>query len=139
MAASLNEALLAIQKDQPDLKKDSKNPHFGNTYVSLDAVLEAILPRLTENEILLTQAPTNQNGVPCLRTRLTHVPTGESVEDVMPLMLVKEDPQAQGSAITYARRYSLLTLLSLTADEDDDGEAARDNSTKVTTSTSKGW
>jgi hypothetical protein len=67
------------------------------------------------------------------------VPTGESVEDVMPLMLVKEDPQAQGSAITYARRYSLLTLLSLTADEDDDGEAARDNSTKVTTSTSKGW
>jgi hypothetical protein len=40
MAASLNEALLAIQKDQPDLKKDSKNPHFGNTRSCLRRLLQ---------------------------------------------------------------------------------------------------
>lgn len=136
MAASLNEALLELQKQPIELHKDSKNPHYGNTYVSLDAVLEAVLPRLSELDIVLTQTVGCNDQGPTLTTKLTHVPTGESVEDTMLLMLVKNDPQAQGSGITYARRYSLLTILSLTADEDDDATSAM--SAKVETQI-KGW
>lgn len=49
----------------------------------------------------------------------------------MPLMLAKDDPQGQGSAITYARRYSLMAMLSLVADVDDDAQSTRSAPTRA--------
>ena len=121
----LMQALFEIQQDPPELLKNSKNPHFKNRYISLDAVLEAILPRLHEKGILLLQPVIQIDGAPALRTSLVHVESGEAYTAEMLLVLDRESPQGQGSAITYARRYSILTLLGLNADEDDDAEATR--------------
>jgi hypothetical protein len=135
-AKSLAEALLAVQKAAPKLTKDGTNPHFKNEYVTLDSLLAAILPVLNANDLVLLQWPTalqrttTRDGmvqlgeVPALRTKLLHAPTGESFEDVMPLVLDKATPQGQGSAITYARRYSLASILGLITETDDDGNAA---------------
>lgn len=126
---TLNSALLEAQGELPKLHRGSKNPHYGNTYVSLDAILEAVLPVLNEHGLVVSQMPTyieaNGSGpAPALRTRITHAESGECVEDTMLLLAQKDDPQAQGSAITYARRYALMAMLGLVADEDDDGNRA---------------
>ncbi len=117
-------ALFEAQKLMPSIQKDSINPHFGNGYVSLDTVLDVILPVLHEQGILLIQSPTNVNGVPALRTTFVDVETGEKEEDTMMLVLERDNPQGQGSALTYAKRYALLSTLGLTADADDDGQKA---------------
>jgi hypothetical protein len=135
MADSLYKALLAAQKEMPDLQKNAVNPHFKNSYISLDSLMEQVLPVLHKHDLLLLQWPTaldrNTSGdyvqlgtSPALRTKLVHIPTGDSCEDVMPLTLERDNPQGQGSAITYARRYALMSILGLVADEDDDGQAA---------------
>lgn len=122
---TLGEALLAVQKEAPALQRDAINPHFKNKYVSLDSLMGQILPVLHKHGFVLVQSPTVENGEPALRTKLLHAPSGEAIEDTMLLVLGKTDPQGQGSAITYARRYSLMSILGLVADEDDDANAAR--------------
>lgn len=121
----------------PGIQKDSVNPHYKNTYVSLEKLMEVVLPALNENNLVLLQLPTNVDGKPALRTQLLYEPTGESIEDTMLLILDRDNPQGQGSAITYARRYSLMSILGLVADEDDDGESASGNeSTEAATESS---
>ena len=124
--SELAKALLAFQADAPTIQKDAINPHFRSKFVSLHALMEVVLPALNKHGVILMQLPTVVNGYgPALRTVLTHAETGESVEDVMPLQAAKNDPQGQGSALTYARRYALMAALGLVADEDDDGNAAQ--------------
>lgn len=111
----------------PGLQKNAINPHFGNRYISLESLMEQVLPILQENDLLLTQAPTEIDGGPALLTRFTHVPSGESAEATMPLILDRQNAQGFGSALTYARRYALMAWLSLVADEDDDANSASRN------------
>jgi hypothetical protein len=118
-------ALAGFQERGVSLQKNAINPHFKNRYISLDSLLESVLPALTDVGILLVQEPTHINGEPALRTRLVHIESGDSLDSTMPLVLAKDDPQGQGSAITYARRYSLMSTLGLVADEDNDGEGVR--------------
>jgi hypothetical protein len=123
MSKTLAEALLAVQADTPALQKNAINPHFRNRYISLDALMEQTLPVLNKHGVVLLQHPTQVEGLPALRTKLLHAASGEFDEDTMLLSAAKPDPQGQGSAITYARRYSLMSILGLVADEDDDGNA----------------
>lgn len=120
------QALLAAQKEAPALQKNAINPHFSNRYISLDSLMEQVLPVLNKHELLLVQAPTTlEDGVtPALRTTLEHPASETCTTSVMPLILDKQNPQGQGSAITYARRYALMAMLGLVADTDDDGELA---------------
>lgn len=122
---TLAQALLDAQAGMPAIQKSAINPHFRSRFVPLDGLLEQVLPVLNEHGLVLSQSPTTlENGtgpVPALRTRLIHAASGDSIEDVMLLMVAKDDPQGQGSAITYARRYALMAVLGLVADEDDDG------------------
>lgn len=133
---TLAAALLAVQKGAPKIQRDSLNPHFKNKYISLDSLMPQILPLLNENGLVLTQLPSYLAGiegpVPALRTRITHVESGETSEDIVPLLLDKENSQGVGSAITYMRRYSLLSILGLVADVDDDGEQASRTEKKTT-------
>jgi hypothetical protein len=115
----------------PAIQKDSVNPHFGNRYVSLQNLMGILLPILNANAIVLTQYPTSIDGKPALYTLLTHVPSGEQTGESMLLSPDKTGPQAQGSAITYARRYALMSILGLVADEDDDGEASVDQTQRA--------
>lgn len=128
---SLTEKLYKAQQEMPDLQKNAINPHFKNTYITLDAVLDAVLPVLHKNGVLLLQMPTHINGAPGLETRFADAETGEILSNTMPLQTSKPGPQEQGSALTYARRYALLATLGLVADEDDDAEAASPKSRVV--------
>lgn len=119
--ANLAAALLAFQAEGVKLQKDAINPHFRNRYISLDSLIETVLPVLNSCGLVLLQLPTEIDHTPALTTRIVHAESGESVEATMPLQLQKTDPQSQGSAITYARRYALMSFLGLVADEDTDG------------------
>lgn len=132
-AKTLLEALLAFQKDGPTVHKDAVNPHFKNRYVSLDSLTQTITPLLSAHGLVWTTMPCHDDAGPALRYRLAHVASGEAIEGVMPLMLSKNDPQGQGSAITYARRYAISAVLGLSA-EDDDGNAGSQRQTQAQTS-----
>lgn len=120
----LYEALLAFQKDAPHIEKDATNPHFKNRYPSLDALMPVVVAALNKCGLVLVQLPGHEQGNPTLTTRLVHAESGELVEATMSLLTAKHDPQGQGSALTYARRYALMSFLGLVADEDTDGQPA---------------
>lgn len=94
-----------------------------------------ILPLLNDTGLLLLQLPSvvgdpGPEPRPALTTRIEHVATGEFIEATTPLMLDRDNSQGLGSAITYTRRYALLSILGLVADQDDDGEKASKSSRK---------
>lgn len=123
---TLADALLAAQKDMPAVEPDSTNPHFKSKFVSLGHLLSKVRPVLNRHGFTLVQAPTlDKEGRFVLRTRLIHK-HGE-VEFDSPLTPTKNDPQGQGSAITYMRRYALAAALAIADQEDDDGNAGSES------------
>lgn len=125
---SLSAKLLEVQREGVELVKDARNPHFRNSYITLDKLLEAVIPILNSKDIVLLQMPaTTETGQPALTTMFVDTETGDTFDGTMPLILQKQDPQGVGSAITYARRYMLMSALGLVADEDDDGNAGSSN------------
>jgi hypothetical protein len=121
--SEIAKALLAIQREMPPVKPDAENPHFKSKFVSLDHLLAVILPVLNRHAVTLVQMPSSLDGAPALTTWLLHE-SGDSIDSTMPLVLPKNDPQGQGSALTYARRYALAAALGISAEKDDDGERA---------------
>lgn len=108
----------------PKLEKDQENPFFKSKYVTLDQVLNKVVPVLNKNGIILSQSVSfTENTLPTLITQLIHE-SGDKLSSEMLLQVKTPDPQAQGSAITYARRYALVSMLGLSVGEDDDGNAA---------------
>ena len=104
------------------VSKDAKNPFFKSRYASLPNILEAIREPLEKSGVVVSQFPSGVNG---LSTILIHSESGEWMEDTYTMPVAKQnDPQAVGSAITYARRYALAASLGLNVDEDDDANAA---------------
>jgi hypothetical protein len=103
--------------------KTSDNPHFRSKYAGLDACIEAVVGALHANGIALMQ-----RNVPCesgvsVETILLHA-SGETISGgILHVPASKQDAQGYGSALTYARRYGILTLCGI-APEDDDGNAA---------------
>ena len=120
---SLAKALVAAQKEMKNPAFDSTNPHFKNKFASLAAVREAVLPVLNKHGLAISQFPTAGEGVAGCRNILMHE-GGEKMEYDCLLPLSKNDPQGAGSAITYARRYSLQAIAGVVAEEDDDANAA---------------
>lgn len=115
----------AIAKAQSNMRNpllDKSNPHFRSSYVSLAAVRDAVVPAFAAEGVACTQHPTVDGQRLTVRTRLAY--KGEVLVSDLSLTLTKTDPQSVGSAITYARRYSLLAVANLVGDEDDDAEAA---------------
>jgi len=108
--------------------KDSENPAFkqGNKaikYADLSSVVTAIKPALTANEMFFTQSTHEQQGGVCVETQVHHS-SGESMSfGKLFVPAGKQDAQGYGSALTYARRYSLMTAFGV-CPEDDDGNAA---------------
>jgi len=125
VTGELGKALLLAQHAMPKIGLDSENPHFRSKFVSLPKLLETVRPILNDSGLVLIQSPAVLvDGTQVLRTELMHAESGERVFSETLLMLSKNDAQAQGSAITYARRYALLSMLGLAGDEDDDGKGA---------------
>lgn len=117
----LHRAKLAIGK----VTKNANNPHFKKSYADLNAIIEAVEPILLENGLLLLQ-PIQGNSV-C--TQIIDIDSGMSIESCMELP-AGMNPQQQGSAITYYRRYTLQSTLSLQAVDDDGAAASKSTPTK---------
>lgn len=116
-------ALLKAQGEYGPVVKDATNPHFGSKFLSLVGVIDAVGEALRKNKIaIVQQTDRHDDGITVLVTRLIHE-SGEWLGSVYPLRPVKADPQSEGSALTYARRYALMALTGI-APEDDDGNAA---------------
>lgn len=119
----LYKALYELQGEMLAVKKSSDNPFFKSKYADLNSVYDKLIPALQKRKIGVFQKLDNINGESALVTTLYHLDSDETDTGIMPLILPKNDPQAQGSAITYARRYALVTACGLKA-EDDDGQSA---------------
>ena len=127
--------LLEFAKNRPTLVKDKTNPHYGNDFVSSDAVIHLVTPLLADKGLVLSQCPKTIDGNEYLNTRITLAedPT-QFVESNTRLILEQGTMQKLGSALTYARRYSLICMLMLDSEhdahmQDDDGELASEKKT----------
>lgn len=129
--ANLAAALQKAQTEMPKAKKSEANPFFKSKYAPLHEVMPLAIETLGKNGIAVMQLPSHIDGQSALTTILIHGPTGEYIASDQPLVLDKENPQGQGSAITYARRYSLMSAIGMVADEDDDGNAASPKKTEA--------
>lgn len=118
--SELAKSMILFQVKVESIKKDAKNPFFKSSYASLSNILESIKEPLIESGLSLLQFPTGDYG---LTTILLHE-SGEYLKSEYSMKPVKDDPQGRGSAITYARRYAIASILSLNIDEDDDGNTA---------------
>jgi hypothetical protein len=125
----ITKALVAVQKKMVPVKKSADNPFFKSKYAPLDKVMPSALKLLNEQGIAVLQPTDNivtyseTGGNSALTTTLLHT-SGEWISSTQPLVLDKDNPQGQGSAITYARRYALMSMIGMVADEDDDGNVA---------------
>ncbi len=121
--ATLASAMAAAFGEIEAATKSANNPHFKSKYADLTGVIEAIKPALVNHGLFFTQHPEpNDKGV-CVETFLHHA-GGESLSlGKLFVPANKQDAQGFGSALTYARRYALVTAFGVPV-EDDDGNAA---------------
>jgi len=102
------------------ISKDAKNPFFKSNYASLPHIITEISEPMEKAGLVISQFPDGDG----LTTMLIHADSGEYLSATYTLQVVRQnDPQAQGSALSYARRYGLTSVLNL-AISDDDAEAA---------------
>ncbi len=118
LAAALNKA----QAEMSGAKKGANNPFFKSKYADLNAVVDAVRIPFAENGLSYSQFPVMDDNRVGVETILMH-DSGEFIASTLMLPTGKLDAQAAGSAITYARRYSLQSIAGIPA-EDDDGNAA---------------
>ena len=121
--AKLTEALVKAQAVMETASKDADNPFFKSKYTTLAGCWDVARKPLSDNGLAVIQTTTFEEGNSVIvETTLSHV-SGEWVRGSLKMPLVKLDPQAVGSAITYARRYALSAMVGIVSD-DDDGESA---------------
>jgi hypothetical protein len=115
-------ALAKAQGVMDAASKDAANPHFKARFASLASVREAIRKPLSENGIAYIQTLRTNEGAVEVDTRLIHS-SGQFIGDTLRVPLAQATPQGVGSASSYGRRYALMAIVGLAA-EDDDAEAA---------------
>lgn len=135
-AKDVYDAISIIQARLPVIEKSATNPHFGSTFTPLEDVVRKVYPMLREMRVACLQPilETDRADAVKVKTLLRHIDSGTEVESVCELSSEvsvgrsgkssMNKQQGQGSAITYARRYSLTALLGIACGcEDDDGGA----------------
>ena len=129
-----NALYVALAKAQGEFEtatKNQKNPFFNSKYLTLGGVIEVIRKPFAKNGLSFLQFPTvkkeDNSTTVIIKTVIAHE-SGETIENELSLPVTTggriSDAQAIGSAITYARRYALQSLVGISADEDDDGNSA---------------
>ena len=127
-------ALVKAQKAFGPALKTSTNPHFKSRYADLAACVEAVIGGLNDNGIALIQRNSLDDAGVTVETVFVHE-SGEMLEcGKLHVPASKHDSQGYGSALTYARRYSLMAACGI-APEDDDGNAGSKPAPKVTDAT----
>ena len=121
VGTNLTKALLSVQKSLETVAKSGMNPHLKTTYATLPDVLEELLPKCHEAGILVLQRTLDGESVGILRleTLVIHAESGELLTMITPMPVPQTSAQAYGSALTYARRYALMSLFGMKAEDDD--------------------
>jgi len=126
--SELAKALTSFQGQMTAVKKDAVNPFYKSKYATLDTIWETVRKPLSENGLSVAQTMNLIEDKSVLETTLYHT-SGEWISGIQLVNPTKSDPQALGSAISYARRYSLSAMLGIVADEDDDANSTKEKST----------
>ncbi|HHT7803015.1 TPA: ERF family protein [Streptococcus suis] len=121
----LSKAFAKMQMELEQPLKNADNPFFKSKYVPLENVVDSITRAANKHGLSFTQFPSSdENGNVTVGTMVMHE-SGEWIEyDPICMKPVKNDPQAVGSVITYAKRYALSAIFGITSDNDDDGNEA---------------
>jgi hypothetical protein len=127
---TIGEIAKALSKAQGEfsvVKKECENPFFKSKYADLAACIDATRAALSANGLAVIQLTKIVNDKTVLETTIAHS-SGEFITGEYLVQPTKQDPQAMGSALTYARRFSFCGMLSIAAEaEDDDGNNASGN------------
>lgn len=121
LSEKFDEILPALHKARSQfvkVKKDRQNSHLKNKYATLDSVLDAIAPALTDNSLMIMQDAERIENTMRVETTLMHV-SGQWAKFYFDIPIVKNDPQGVGSAFTYGRRYALAAAFGLSQADDD--------------------
>jgi len=128
----LSTALGKAESEFPQIKRSQKvnfatagGTRIKYSYAPLSEIFDAIRKPLAENGLAISQPMTIIDGKLIVETVLSHS-SGEWISGQILIESQKLDPQSIGSALTYARRYSLSALLGIASEEDDDAEGAMD-------------
>ena len=121
--SQLNASFVKALGELRNVAKNAVNPHFRNRYASLDAILDDVRPILAAHNLGLSQEPLFEDGKAGVVTRIIHS-SGEYRASILLLPVKDQTAQGVGSALTYAKRYAISSILGITADDDDDGELA---------------
>ena len=127
---NLAKAMLKVQKQLRPALRDSYNNFTQSRYATLNSVMEACSEALIDAGIWVTQYPVPVEGdgnLLGLVTKLVHAESGEWQESLLVMPLSKNDPQGYGSALTYARRYGLSSMVGLVTEDDDGNMACQGN------------
>ena len=125
-------AFVKAQKCFAPALKTSLNPHFKNLYVDLAGCVEAVIDALNSNGLALQQFSHERTGGVAIETRLIHE-SGEVIDcGVLFVPASKQDAQGYGSALTYARRYSLMAACGIAPEDDDGNKATKTAPSKLT-------
>lgn len=132
--ANISGLAAALAKAQADMKNatlNKVNPHFKSKYADLAEIIDTTRSVLAKHGLSVTQTTEIRESSLVLVTTLLHT-SGQSIRGEYPLPMVLDKPQVMGSALTYARRYSLAAICNISAEEDDDANAATTEGKNVT-------
>lgn len=125
-------ALVKAQMAFGPALKTATNPHFRSRYADLSACVEAVMDGLNQNGIAMIQQCSESDTGVIVETVFIHE-SGETLNcGKLHVPAVKHDPQGYGSALTYARRYSLMAACGIAPEDDDGNAASRKQEPKVT-------
>src|SRR4030043_268043 len=125
-------ALSLAQSQFKPIKRESVNPFYKSKYADLAAIIEATKDALTANGLTVTQLIQPSPDHVAIETMLIHG-SGEWLKSMIELKPKADDPQAFGSACTYARRYALGAILGVASEDDDDANEATKPKASTTT------
>lgn len=121
----INEFAKAMAIAQGQIKNPAKskvNPHFKSSYADLADGIDAIREAFAANSLCVAQSTSMDSDLLFLETRIVHS-SGQWISGTYPVCKFPNTPQAIGSAMTYARRFSLFALANIAGDDDDGTEA----------------
>lgn len=128
----LAKSLVAAQTELRNTPASAVNPHFKSRYTPLDDILEMAREVLPKYGLGVLQSVSGASETITVTTMLMHI-SGQWLEsDPLTMKAERTTPQGQGSAITYARRYSLSAMLGVATDPDDDGNGAEEPKEEAT-------
>lgn len=123
----ISQALISAQSEFTPILKNKYNKFFDSYYADLASVIEATRPALLKYGLCLVQFPFCENGRAGVISKLIHGKSEQFFEDTLSLKPESDTPQKVGGTVTYARRYSAESLMGVSSEDDDDGNAAQGN------------